>query len=907
MLVRGGRVLIWNQRNRIIFDWMSDDSLYETGRTSGETPGLQWMPDGQHLLIWSKKMAQVLSEDGHVVYSETFPENGGPQCYENERDVVPDTAAVSSTSGAVAFGCSDARIRIWKPATGEWIESEPMPYKTDYLARFVSLAWSPDGSRLVSGFSTHSHHIMRIWNADGTSGTDFDVPSPAGLCWSPNGRYVVTGSGELLNADGPAGSARKLPLLDASPTLGRVAWKAYWSSGNRIDFVSAAQPIMLGRGQLRSFTPTGRQLPSAPQCNPLLVADSAWISEDGPTLVKYAVESSDAANDYVTRFQTFSADGTIGARFDLPSGYLGSRGGLSWIAPRGGRTWVSVGREILIHDAHGKQTGSVQYDALEQPVVSWLNGWNSTGSQFALLVLGDDRSFVDVIAPDGTRRQPLELGRNADYYSHFFEWSPSGTSLAITARLKDGSGLTTIWRTDDSTKPAAEFPTATYVPPFGLAWSPDSKWLAVFGSSGPENPTGSLTLFHLPSLHVFEPAALNSFSAVPFWQDGTHVQNDNRLIEVSTESDNGIAEIAKLPFEVQPYEGFVVRGFGPGRSVDYRSPNAGQGASGLDVWTSQNRVATIPFLSREFVPAPVRKSQPTHDGLCLLCFNLAPLVGVIDLKQQAMRFVAMAYDDSTAISLSPAGRIIDGPDDVDPYLMYMVQYPGGAEVALTRREFHDRIGLDESQQALNWVLDIGGAIRLSDTEKWLTRRDLPVSEALPASIRVVDVDLSSCAFDEKESLSRLATIPSLTEVRLSNSTVAHVSGLAGCKTIRSLDLSDTGIESIEKLSHLSEIQSLNLSGTRVRSAIGPTLAAFPELEELDLSKTAVDEFVLSDLAHLKRLRKLDLTGLKIPEDAIDRLRAGLPSCTITTGTAVPAGNGSKAGENDGATTRRIAR
>lgn len=876
MLVRLGRVLIWDQRNRVAFDWELDASLYQSGPASGETPGLRWMPDGQRLLIWSSKKAQVVEQDGTVVYSADFSENEGPCCFGRTLlNVVPEPVSVSSTGNAVAFGCSDARIRVWTPATGEWTVFEPIAYDTNFKPMFVSLAWSPDDSRLVSGFLAHTQYSVRIWKADGTLGLDLGSRPPWGLCWSPNGRYLVTGLGEILHTDGETELVRKLPSLNDSATTAMVTWQPFWLSDNRIDFVAHSGNSIRATGQMRAYSPTGRALPIAKQRNPLQPVGSAWVSEGGSLMAKYRIGWVDRTANELSRFQTFGANGDVGDSFDVSD----PKGQVMTLADRGGRFWTLEGsNNILIYDNRGKQIGNARYENGEKPLATPGSSWSPDQSQFAVPAYNDNDSFVDLLAPDGTRKQRLELSQAASYQA--FSWSPDGKSLAMTGSVADGKGILTIWNPEASLVPVIEVLTPTTAPGDAIVWSPDSIWLAAFGAPTPENKASFLRLIHLPSQRVFEPDGMYTYREIPFWLDNTHVQTGNRLIEVSTESSNGIVRMEILPFEVELYLPFVVPGITASQSVVYRPKPGMPGRSDLEIWTHKNRVASIPLNAQLRTTVA---NQPTSEGLCLLEFHDSPSVAVLDLKQQALRFIGISYDDGQSLSLSPSGQIIDGPDDVEPYLMYIIQYPGGAEVALTRTGFHARIGLDASQQAVNWVLDIGGAVRLRDTENWLTRSDIPVSDSPPNPNQIIAVDLSSCKFSSAESIPRLATLPLLTELLMNGSVITDTDSLSGCKSLQSLDLSDTAIDSISGLTDMPELRTLNLSGTRVRSDIGVTLVTLLGLEEIDLSKTAVDEFVLADLGQLKQLRKLNLTGLKIPDDAVARLRAKLPECRTITG------------------------
>lgn len=129
-------------------------------------------------------------------------------------------------------------------------------------------------------------------------------------------------------------------------------------------------------------------------------------------------------------------------------------------------------------------------------------------------------------------------------------------------------------------------------------------------------------------------------------------------------------------------------------------------------------------------------------------------------------------------------------------------------------------------------------------------------------------------------LAKLAGIPTLREVNLSNSRVTDLSPLAGLAALEDLTLSSTRVTDLSPLAGMSSLRNLTLALAPV-SDLSP-LASLTGLEELYLSRTNVRD--LSPLAGLDGLRDLSLNRTPVTDLSPLMGLVGLRSLSINSTT-----------------------
>ena len=266
------------------------------------------------------------------------------------------TAVAWSPDGSrIVTGSDDATIRVWDAVTGEGL------FSLEHGSKVRSVAWSPDGSRIAAG----SSGCVRVWDAVTGEGLlslerSYGVRSVA---WSPDGSRIAAGSSGCVRV-WDAVSGEELLSLEHGSQVRSVAWSP---DGSRIAAGSDDATIRV------------------------------WDAVTGEGLL--SLERS-----YGVRLVVWSPDGSRIA--------AGSGGGV-WV-------WDAVTGEGLFSLGRGYWVGSVV--------------WSPDGSR---IVTGSDDATIrvwDAVTGEGL----FSLGRG--YWVGSVVWSPDGSRIAA-----DSGGCVRVW------------------------------------------------------------------------------------------------------------------------------------------------------------------------------------------------------------------------------------------------------------------------------------------------------------------------------------------------------------------------------------------------------------------------------------------------------------------------------
>ena len=133
-----------------------------------------------------------------------------------------------------------------------------------------------------------------------------------------------------------------------------------------------------------------------------------------------------------------------------------------------------------------------------------------------------------------------------------------------------------------------------------------------------------------------------------------------------------------------------------------------------------------------------------------------------------------------------------------------------------------------------------------------------VSLGLDAMTAVTELNLS---FTELADISGLADLVQLQRLNLIGTAVSDVSALEGLTQLQWLDLSGTAVSDVSALQGLTQLRELDLSRTAVSDV--SALQGLTQLQKLELSGTAVSD--VSALAGLMRLKKLNLSWTAVSD------------------------------------------
>jgi serine/threonine protein kinase/tetratricopeptide (TPR) repeat protein len=179
---------------------------------------------------------------------------------------------------------------------------------------------------------------------------------------------------------------------------------------------------------------------------------------------------------------------------------------------------------------------------------------------------------------------------------------------------------------------------------------------------------------------------------------------------------------------------------------------------------------------------------------------------------------------------------------------------------------------DPNRQAAEWVLSLGGTVRLSGAEQdTRTVADLPKDCFILSHVGLLGKPVTDPELAYLEGLTGL-TYLFLKETRVTDAGLVH---LVGCKGLTHLSVANTKVTDAG-LVHLKSLEGLihlGLDGTRVTDAGLVQLEDCKALRELCLCDLALTDAGLAHLGRLERLTFLNLENTAVTDAGLTHLRA----------------------------------
>jgi WD40 repeat protein len=156
--------------------------------------------------------------------------------------------AWSSDGTRLASGSYDTTVRIWDVDGGRVTST-----LTNFNGSVVSLGWSPDNKYLATG-STEPSHTVRVWRTADWKAVLSLSPSNQysveNVAWSPDSKRLAVGVGNLLVFDATTGEV--LARLNPDGGVHSVAWSP---DGTRLAFGSTRDPHRGDKGIVIVWNP----------------------------------------------------------------------------------------------------------------------------------------------------------------------------------------------------------------------------------------------------------------------------------------------------------------------------------------------------------------------------------------------------------------------------------------------------------------------------------------------------------------------------------------------------------------------------------------------------------------------------------------------------------------------------
>lgn len=860
----GGFIELRDPRNRVIAQWHASELI---NGTTGHG-ALAWTTNGQQLVVWDDRKANVVDMQGNVHMTIEFEIGAGPvKAHPNSGTPVQRAVSSEPNGQRVAFGCVDGNIRLWDTQTNTL-----RVLRSERGNEGISAVhWSPDG-RSLGALGT----ALEIWSHDGLLKSTIPAEQlntafqyAREFAWSPDSRSLVLGSGNVVDVQG--NSEREFDLRDDKRAEGtrRITsvWVPTWSSDQggrpRIDFVATGDTYGLQCGRVQSFTPTGRILASSPFRNILQPQAISWIEETGELAAVFGYPDN-------SELRTWTIDGQPQSTVATPI-FVNGR-----INPGSGKLLCHIGPTFTWLDRRGAVLGIHKFEQ-DFEVEQWQ--WDHAGDRTAFFGKAGDAGVVRLLNNSGDNPIDLKLPdavSSSGYYasSGNLLWSLDDEYLAMTLMMRDDTYRVFVWEvTGNDSPPLVTLKLADAQSP-RLAWSPDSQWLAIApGTVDTENGT-QLGFLNVASQQVNEIATdHNYFPAwfAPEWFDEHSIRVGGIAFDLPPEPDGEI-QVRDLGFTLQNAQAAINM-----KTVDgvlMVTSNA-QGQA-FEIWQEGALKSSTPVGS---ISASDFRKNTDGTQAVFLSGNPHDSFVQVDLLTGMIDYIGLVLDDGSSIELSANGNLHNAKPETEAYLSYVLRYPGGVEVTVDRSEFEKRKQSDAPQAALQWVLDIGGLVQNKGEGKWLSHRDATDAAIALEPTQIVGIDMSGCMLAD-ELLAQLVHFENLQSLNLNNTPLDSLEFLPKLEQLTSLSLRHVQLKSLSTLRHVESLQHLDLSHSPLDSSVGTTLVFAGNLQSLNLANTSVDRFLLDDLAELPQLRKLDVRHTKILPQEIKIFSSSHPTILV---------------------------
>ena len=434
-----GTVKIWNVT--------SGEVIRELFGHSSTVVSVAWSPDGKYiaggsvhhkgtLKIWDasngKVLRTLLDIEGNNVCSVVWSPNG---------------KYIASTNGTY-----HSALKIWE--SDSWKEALSVEVFNHNYSDFNSIAWSPDGKRIVGGGYDSTIKILDAQIGNKLSTLSRHSSGVSSVSWSPDGKFIASGSGDDKEDAGIIKIWNSQTGEELRTLTGHYYWvtSVSWSPDRKYIASGGEHDHMIKIWDAQ----TGKELPTL-SWDFQNVNSVAW-SPDGKFIVSGSGDKEDAGIIKIWNSQTGEELRTLTGHYYWVTSVSWSPDG-RYIASGSHdddniRIWdIKTGKELRILSGHPSPVNSVAWSPDSKHIAS--GNWDN------FVKIWDAASGKELRTMSGHSSRVLSVA-----------WSPDGQCIASgssddTIKIWDaasGKELRTLLGHSNDVK--------------SVTWSPDSKYIA---------------------------------------------------------------------------------------------------------------------------------------------------------------------------------------------------------------------------------------------------------------------------------------------------------------------------------------------------------------------------------------------------------------------------------------------
>lgn len=751
-----------------------------------------WSPDGNWLAAAGAGPTVMLWESTGKLKSEILL-----------NDAATNGLAWSHDSRQLAVGLPD-QVEIWT--------AEGRPTQRLFAQNVNAVRWSPDGRWIVTGSRGSQGGRIRLFNAaNGKAGPVLETEQRIySIAWSPDSSQFATGHNSeirLWNVDGTAEG-------QFEHTHDQTIHSLSWSPQNKL--VSVSTKIVLH--DLNH--PEQVVNISGPGCNILGVCwrpDGARFATVGEQafmnvwnshgqLIQETRGHGGSHDLFVNwnengTYLAFHENGKKGIRVWTVDGdvtcLVNAQSPFAW-DPQENRLLIHDGsqRSFLFHDLDGGVAGPGIRTGLQPDQMIEQIAFSPDGNHIAFAHNKDGQIEIR----DRSGKQTAVLKGHEPGQIHDVEWSPSGLKLASSSADK----TLRVWTADGILEKTLDVTSQE----MALAWNPTGDLIAT--ASGFASSVWKLSGDRVASIKVH-----GSDNCVDWSPDGRQIITGNWRRDLFIHSPDGIQQANLLGHDAQV------------RAVAW-SPDGSLVAS-----AAQDATAII-------------WDADTHEPV----------------------WVGVQLKGGNSATFTAAGQIIDGDLQlVEDYFVYIVEHEDGRRQMLKPSEFEERIGqsicyeqpavdpaVSSDRQIAETVIRLGGQVNI-DKGASIDR----VADFGTGDFHVTDIHLRSDPSRgieivvEDGALSPIARLSKLDNVSLTGPWVTD--------------------EVAATLARVNSVYSILIGGSHVTNRSLEHLARLPNLRHLQIESDLVDDEGLRFVGHMSELRNLYCSSQSITDQGLANLNS----------------------------------